>query len=117
RMGPRGLRAVMRGNVLWLSLVSLLNDTASEMVYPLLPLFLTGTLGASAAALGVIEGAANTTSSLLKLASGWLSDRFDRRKPLVAVGYGLAAAARPFLALATAAWHVLVVRVSDRTGK
>ncbi len=116
-MSQAGLRSVLRGNVLWLSLVSLLNDTASEMVYPLLPLFLVGTLGASTAALGAIEGAANTTSSLLKLASGWLSDRFDRRKPLVAVGYGLAGVARPFLALATAAWHVLVIRVSDRTGK
>lgn len=112
----RRVRGLLRGNVLWLSLVSLLNDTASEMVYPLLPFFLTTTLGASATALGVIEGAADSASSLLKLAGGWFSDRFGRR-PLVTAGYGLAGAVRPVLAVATAPWHVLVLRLTDRFGK
>jgi MFS family permease len=107
----------VRGNVLWLSLVSLLNDAASEMIYPLLPFFLVGTLGAGPAFLGVVEGIAESTSSFVKLASGWFSDRFRQRKPLVAVGYGVAAAVRPVIALATAPWHVLVIRFADRLGK
>ncbi|MCI0433274.1 MAG: MFS transporter [Gemmatimonadetes bacterium] len=110
-------RGWLRGNVLWLSIVSLLNDTASEMIYPLLPLFLTATLGASAAVLGAIEGAAESVSSLLKLASGWVSDRFGRRKPLVIAGYGVAAVVRPLIALAASPWHVLAIRLADRTGK
>lgn len=108
---------LLRGNVLWLSLVSFLNDTASEMIYPLLPLFLTSTLGAGAAVLGAIEGAAESASSLLKLASGWISDRFGRQKPLVAAGYAIAAVARPLVALAAAPWHVLAIRLADRAGK
>ena len=114
---PRPWPRLLRGNVLWLSVVALLNDTASEMIYPLLPFFLVGTLGATTALLGVVEGIAESTSSLLKLASGWLSDRFRRRKPLVLGGYGLAAAARPLTALAMAPWHVLAIRFVDRTGK
>jgi hypothetical protein len=81
RGAPDARARLLGGNVLWLSLVSLLNDTASEMIYPLLPLFLVGTLGASTALLGVIEGIAESVSSFLKLASGWLSDRLRRRKP------------------------------------
>ena len=108
---------LLRGNVLWLSLVSFLNDTASEMIYPLLPIFLTSTLGAGAAVLGAIEGAAESASSLLKLASGWISDRFGRQKPLVAAGYAIAAVARPLVALAAAPWHVLAIRLADRAGK
>ena len=107
----------MRGNVLWLSVASFLNDASSEMIYPLLPLFLTGTLGAGAAFLGVIEGAAESASSLLKLASGWLADRTGRRKPLTVLGYGTAALARPLIALVTAAWQVLAIRLLDRVGK
>lgn len=106
----------IRGNVLWLSVVSLLTDLSSEMIYPLLPFFLT-TLGAGAAFLGVIEGVAETTASMLKLASGWLSDRMGRRKPLVVAGYSIASFARPLVGLATAPWHVLLVRFSDRIGK
>lgn len=104
-------------NVRALGVVSLLADVASEMIYPLLPLFLTGVLGATGTFLGVIEGAAETTSSMLKLASGWWADRVRRRKPLVVAGYALSAVARPLVALATAPWHVLAVRMSDRTGK
>lgn len=108
---------VVRGNVLWLGLVSLLTDLSSEMIYPLLPFFLTATLGAGPAFLGIVEGVAEATASLLKLASGWFSDRIGRRKPLVLVGYGLASIARPLIAIATAPWHVLTIRFTDRIGK
>jgi MFS family permease len=114
---PSSLRLFLGGNVLWLSVVSFLNDAASEMIYPLLPLFLVGTLGAGPAVLGVIEGIAESASSLFKLLSGWFSDRFRRRRPLVLAGYGVAALARPLIALATAPWHVLAVRFTDRVGK
>ena len=117
RPGGGTLRALLGGNVLWLSLVSLLNDTASEMIYPLLPFFLIGTLGASPAFLGLVEGIAESTSSFVKLASGWFSDRFARRKPFVVTGYGVASAARPLIALASAPWHVLAIRFTDRLGK
>lgn len=106
-----------RGNVLWLSVVSFLNDAASEMIYPLLPLFLTATLGAGAAFVGLVEGVAESASSLLKLASGWMADRSGRRKPLVAWGYGIAGVARPLIAAAAAPWQVLAVRFADRVGK
>ncbi len=103
--------------VLALGLVSLLTDVSSEMIYPLLPVFLATTIGAGAMTVGLIEGAAESTAGLLKLASGWWSDRLRRRKPLVVVGYALASAVRPFVALATAPWHVLTVRLLDRVGK
>lgn len=108
---------VFRGNVLWLSIVSLLTDLSSEMIYPLLPFFLTNVLRAGPAFLGVIEGVAETTASMVKLASGWFSDRIGKRKPIVLVGYGLASFFRPLIAIATAPWHVLVIRFSDRIGK
>lgn len=108
---------IVHGNVLWLGIVSLLTDLSSEMIYPLLPFFLTTTLGAGPAFLGIVEGIAEATASLLKLASGWFSDRIGRRKPLVLIGYGLASVARPLIALATAPWHVLVIRFADRVGK
>jgi MFS family permease len=104
-------------NVKTLGVVSLLNDASSEMIYPLLPTFLTGVLGASPALLGVIEGIAEATSSLLKLVSGRLSDRLPRRKPIVVAGYALASVARPLIGLATAPWHVLSLRLLDRAGK
>lgn len=115
--GRTGWRAVVRGNVLALAVVSLLNDAASEMIYPLLPLFLTGVLGATPAMLGLIEGVAESTASFVKLVSGQVSDRLRRRKPLVVWGYGVAAVARPLIAFVTAAWHVLVIRFADRIGK
>src|SRR5688500_2675576 len=87
------------------------------MIYPLLPVFLTATLGASAGMLGAIEGAAETTASLLKLASGWWSDRVRRRKPLVVLGYTLAAVARPLSAIGQTTTHVLDIRLTDRVGK
>lgn len=100
-----------------LGVVSFLTDVSSEMIYPLLPVFLTTTLGASASFIGTIEGAAESTSSLLKLASGWWSDRVRRRKPLVALGYTMASIARPLVALAQSATQVLFVRITDRIGK
>jgi MFS family permease len=111
------LSRIIRGNVLWLGVVSLLTDLSSEMIYPLLPFFLTHTLGAGPAFLGIVEGIAETTASMLKLASGWVSDRVGRRKPLVLAGYGIASIARPLMAIATAPWHVLLIRFSDRIGK
>jgi MFS family permease len=105
------------GNVLILGLVSLLTDVSSEMIYPLLPLFLTSVLGAGPAFLGVIEGVAESTAALLKLVSGIWSDRVRRRKRLVLGGYGLSALARPLVALATGPLAVLAIRFTDRIGK
>src|SRR5260221_8754897 len=86
------------GNVLALSLVSLLNDTSSEIIYPLLPAFLALTLGASPFAIGLIEGFAESVASILKLFSGYISDKFQARKLLVFGGYCLAAVTRPLFA-------------------
>lgn len=107
----------LSGNVFALSLVSLLNDTSSEIIYPLLPAFLALTLGASPFAIGVIEGFAESVASLLKLFSGYFSDRFNKRKLLVFIGYALAAVTRPFLGFAGNWQQVLAVRVTDRVGK
>jgi MFS family permease len=104
-------------NVYALTIVSFLTDVSSEMIYPLLPAFLTTVLGASASFIGGIEGAAESTAALLKLASGWWSDRVRRRKPLVLAGYTIASAMRPLVALARSATQVLLIRVSDRVGK
>jgi MFS family permease len=103
--------------VIALSVVSFLTDVSSDMIYPLLPLFLTSVLGASASFLGVIEGAAESTAALFKLASGWWSDRVRRRKPLVLFGYVLATVMRPLIAISRTATQVLVIRVADRIGK
>ncbi|MEP6704102.1 MAG: MFS transporter, partial [Acidobacteriota bacterium] len=100
-----------------LSLVSFLNDTSSEIIYPLLPTFLALTLGASPFAIGLIEGFAESIASILKLFSGYLSDRFGNRKFPVFLGYSLAAIVRPFLAFVTSWPQVLVVRMTDRIGK
>jgi MFS family permease len=104
-------------NVIALSLVSLFNDASSEIIYPLLPLFLSGALGASASFIGLIEGVTESASSLLKYPAGRLSDRIGRRKELVIVGYALASASRPLLALSGAAWQVFGLRFIDRVGK
>ncbi len=118
---PETIRSAFRlqlpRNVIALGLVSLFNDASSEIIYPLLPLFLTGTLGASMAFVGLIEGMTESASSLLKLPAGWLSDRAGKRKSLVVFGYGLASLVRPLLAIATAAWQVLGLRFVDRIGK
>lgn len=104
-------------NVVILGFVSLLNDGASEMIYPLLPAFLTAVLGAGPAALGIIEGVAEATASLLKLYSGYLSDRVKKRKGWIVGGYSLSNSIRPLIAFSTSWLHVLVLRFSDRIGK
>lgn len=102
----------------WLiGLISLLNDTASEMIYPLVPLYLASVLMAGPRALGLIEGVAEATSSLLKLFSGVIVDRTRRAKPWVVAGYALAGFGRPLMALATSWFGVLVLRFADRVGK
>ncbi len=103
-------------NVVTLGVTSFLNDASSEMIFPLLPAFLTTVLGASPTVLGAIEGAADSAASLLRLPAGWLSDRLPR-KPLVVGGYAIANLARPLVAVATAPAHVLAVRLLDRAGK
>lgn len=105
-------------STVWLlGLISLLNDAASELVYPLIPLYLATVLATGPAVLGLIEGAAEAASSLLKLASGVLYDRHGRAKPFIVAGYGIAAVARPLIALVTAWPLLLLIRVGDRIGK
>jgi len=115
--GPRPPASWLNRNVVLLGVVSLLTDTASEMIVPLLPLFLTSTLGAGALALGWIEGLADATASVLKLLSGRWADGLGRNRPLVVAGYAISSCVRPFVAAAAAVWHVLALRVADRTGK
>jgi MFS family permease len=103
-------------NVVLLGIVSLLADVSGDMVVPLLPAFVV-TLGGGAAYIGVIEGAAEGTAALLKYLSGRWADRIRRLLPLAILGYAVAGAARPFLALARVPWHVLAIRSLDRVGK
>jgi MFS family permease len=117
--GPRakpGRERWLTRNLKVLSGVSLLQDAASELLYPILPIFLTVSLHCPAAVVGLVEGLAEGAASLTKLASGFLSDRFNRR-PLVGVGYGLAAVGKVFIAIAIAWPVVLAGRVLDRLGK
>jgi MFS family permease len=106
-----------RRSVVALGWVSFLTDVSSDMIYPLLPTFLTKTLGAGPAAIGVIEGVAETTASLSKIGSGIWADHVRRRKPLVLLGYVIAAIARPLVAFARAWTQVLAIRFADRVGK
>jgi MFS family permease len=97
--------------------VSLLTDAATEAVYPLLPVFITQVLGGPPIALGIVEGAADATSSILKVIAGRWSDRSGVRKPIVVIGYSLSSLVRPFVAIATSWAHVFAIRVTDRVGK
>jgi MFS family permease len=97
--------------------VSLLTDAATEAVYPLLPVFITQVLGGPPIALGIVEGAADATSSALKVFAGRWSDRLGARKPIVIAGYALSSLARPFIALATTWGQVFAIRLTDRVGK
>lgn len=103
--------------VVALGLVSLAMDLSSEIIHALLPLFMVGTLGLSVALVGLIDGIAEATASITKIFSGWLSDRLGRRKPLILLGYGLAALSKPLFPLATGALPVLAARFADRIGK
>ena len=100
-----------------LGLVSLCMDVSSEIIHALLPLFMTATLGLSVVVVGLVDGIAEATANVTKLFSGWLSDRLGRRKPLILLGYGLAAASKPLFPLATGAPAVLAARFADRIGK
>jgi len=104
-------------NILFLGLVSLFTDLSSEMIYPLLPVFLTSVLGTSTIFVGLVEGIAEATASFLKLLSGWVSDRWKKRKSLVILGYTLSTLTRPLVGVATIGWHVLLIRFLDRVGK
>lgn len=104
-------------NVVFTGLVSFFMDVSSEMIYPLVPLFLANVLGVNKSLIGLIEGIAESTASLLKVFSGWFSDRIGRRKYLMVLGYGVSVFARPIMASATAWQHILVSRFIDRTGK
>jgi len=104
-------------NVFVLGLVSFFNDVASEMIYPLVPIFLTSVLGTPGAIVGLIEGIAESTASILKVVSGWLSDKFQKRKPFVVLGYSFSAISKILLGLAFSWPFVLLARFIDRFGK
>ncbi len=115
----RRRKALLTGiatNVLVLGVVSLLTDMSSEMIYPILPLFLTA-IGASGLVIGLIEGASETTASIVKVFSGWYCDRLPKRKPLISAGYTLSTITKPILALATTPLQVLGIRITERVGK
>jgi len=113
---PQATESVPR-TVKGLSLVSLFNDLASEMIYPLLPAFVTRTLGGGAVLLGLLDGASDLTSAVLKWVTGRLADRPRWRSPLILVGYATAILVRPIIAVASSAWQVVGFRVVDRVGK
>jgi MFS family permease len=113
----RSSEPVVPRTVKGLGAVSLFNDFASEMVYPLLPAFVTRQLGAGALALGALDGAADLTSAALRWVSGRLADRPGWQRPLIVAGYGTAVLVRPLIAVASAAWQVIGFRVLDRVGK
>ena len=111
------LKKDAKKNVIALGFVSFLMDSSSEMIFPILPLFLANVLGVPKAFIGIIEGIAESTASILKVFSGWISDKIRKRKMLVAFGYGLSALTKPMFALATSGFHVLGARLVDRIGK
>ena len=107
----------IKKNVIILSVVSFFTDVSSEMLYPIVPIFLTSVLGAPMSVLGLIEGAAESAASILKAFSGWLSDRISKRRPFVIWGYSLSSFAKPLLFFAYGWPLVLVSRFLDRVGK
>ena len=114
---PDFLISGIKKNVFVLGLVSLFTDIASEMVYPIIPLFLTLVLGVPMSVVGLIEGLAESAASILKVVSGWFSDKKGLRKPFLVLGYSISAISKPVLALALGWPHVLIARLMDRTGK
>ena len=116
-MAAMASRPSLPRSVVALGFVSLAMDLSSEMIHALLPLFMVGTLGLSVAAVGLIDGIAEATASVTKAFSGWVSDRLGRRKPLILLGYGLAALSKPLFPLAAGALPVLAARFADRIGK
>jgi len=104
-------------NIFILGLVSLFTDLSSQMAFPLIPLFLTTVLGAGAHVVGIVEGAAETTASLVKVLSGYWSDKIKKRKRFLLFGYSLSSITKPLFALANAWSFVLFIRVIERIGK
>ena len=104
-------------NVIILGFVSLFTDLSSQMVFPLIPLFLTNVLGAGGAVVGLVEGAAETTASLLKVFSGYWSDKIEKRKPFVLIGYGISSLMKPLFAFSYIWQSVLGIRIAERVGK
>ena len=104
-------------NILCLGLVSLFTDLSTEMAYPIIPVFLNEVLKVPPLFIGLVEAIAESTASILKTFSGYISDRLKKRKLFILIGYGLSALVKPLLALASQGWHVLVVRFFDRVGK
>ncbi len=104
-------------NIFLLGLVSLFTDLSSQMIFPLIPLYLVSVLGTGALVVGICEGAAETTASLIKVFSGYWSDRLKRRKPFIFIGYSLSAITKPLFALAGAWPLVLTIRMIERVGK
>lgn len=119
-MNDKRRKAIFSGitkNILILGFVSLFTDLSSQMVFPLIPLFLTSVFGAGASVVGIVEGAAEATASLLKVVSGWWSDKIERRKPFVLFGYSLSSVMKPLFAFASTWPFVLFIRVIERIGK
>lgn len=117
KMDDRSPVPGIKRNVFILGIASFFTDLSTEAIYPLVPLFLTSVLGAPFAVVGLIEGIAESTASVLKVFSGWLSDRWRRRLPLAIAGYSISAFAKPLMAAATVWPVVLFLRFSDRLGK
>ena len=115
-MNKQIFRGISR-NIFLLGMVSLFTDLSSQMVFPLIPLFMISVLGAGAYAVGIVEGAAETTASLLKVVSGYWSDKIKKRKPFVLFGYSISTITKPLFAFATVWYFVLFVRVIERIGK
>jgi len=114
---PAATKTPIPRNIRLLGWVSLLNDIASEMILPLLPLFLVQNLGVSRTFLGVIEGVSESAASFLKLFSGWVSDQVKKRKPLLYIGYGVSTFLKPLFALVTNGWQAMAIRWGDRAAK
>ena len=102
--------------VIMLGIVSLFTDSASEMIYPLVPVYVAA-LGSGAIVLGIIEGVAETTAAMLKLLSGIISDKIGKKKLLVLIGYAISSLVRPLTGIVSAAWQIVIVRMFDRVGK
>ena len=119
-MRPFGQIEIFSGitrNIFIMSMVSLFTDLSSQMVFPLIPLFLTTVLGCGAYAVGIVEGAAETTASLLKVLSGYWSDKIGKRKPFILFGYSMSSITKPLFAIANIWTFVLFLRVIERIGK
>ncbi|MBN2307306.1 MFS transporter [Candidatus Peregrinibacteria bacterium] len=107
----------LKKNVFRLGLTSFFTDMSSEMIFPVLPIFLTTVLGANMAVIGFIEGVAESAATILKMLSGWFSDKFGKKKPLIVAGYSLSTITKPILAITNHWWQVLAIRIADRVGK